>query len=292
MIETATDLQKKKDKAKLILSQVNNLPAIPVVMMEVTKLLGNPMTSAADLGRVISRDQALVTKILTVANSPLYGLPRRVSTIDFAIIILGFDHIKNIVIALSVMEAFKNKSDKNLDQKKYWMHSIMTASAAKKIADDLGYYFTGEAFTAGLLHDLGIPVIHKYSNNEFNKICEATALRGISFKEAQEEILGFTHQELGHQLALRWNLPPALSDAIACHHNPEASEQNKALTALVHLADYMTFKLQAGNFYWDDDFKLDLSIIETLKFSDEQHLDKFINSYKDAFLNQLNSVQI
>lgn len=292
MTETSTEIQKKKEKNKFILSNVYNLPSIPVVMMEVTRLLSNPMTSAGELGRAISKDQGLVTKVLTVANSPLYGLPRRVSTIDFAIIILGFDHIKNIVIALSMIEAFKNKSDKNLDQKRYWTHSIMTASAAKRIADDLGYHFTGEAFTAGLLHDLGIPVIHKYFHNDFINICELADSGKMSFDEAQIEVLGINHQEIGNFLAQRWNLPLTLNDAILYHHDPAAAEQNKVLAALVHLADYMTVKLGVGDFNWDKDMKLDENVLKIINISDESYLEKFILSYKDLFLNQINSIKI
>ncbi|MEI7812267.1 MAG: HDOD domain-containing protein [Ignavibacteria bacterium] len=292
MIELSPELQKKREKSKLVLAQVYNLPAIPLVMMEVTKLLSNPMTSAAELGKVVSKDQALVTKILTVANSPLYGLPRRVSTIDFAIIILGFEHIKNIVIALSMMEAFKNKSDKNLDQKQYWVHSIMTASAAKRMADDLGFHFTGEAFTAGLLHDLGIPIIHKYFNADFLKICEAVNVRGISFDQAQEEIMGFRHEDIGNQLSQKWNLPVNLSDTILYHHTPSKAEHNNNLVSIVHLADYMTSKLVIGNFYWDDFYSFDMSILESLKLGDEGYLEKFINGYRELFLSQINSIQI
>ncbi|HEX2960668.1 MAG TPA: HDOD domain-containing protein [Ignavibacteriales bacterium] len=292
MTETTPELQKRKEKSKSVLAQVYNLPSIPLVMMEVTRLLNNPNTSAIELAKVISRDQALVTKILTVANSPLYGLPRRVSTIDFAIIILGFDHIKNIVIALSMMEAFKNKSDKNLNQKNYWTHSILTASAAKRIADDLGFHFTGEAFTAGLLHDLGIPVIHKYFNNEFIKIQELSEKEGMSFKQAQQETIGLEHQQIGNLLAQRWNLPLSLSDAILNHHMPSQAEQNQPLAAIVHLADYMTVKLSTGSFLWDKNYELDRSVIATLNLRDEEFLENFINRYKEPFLSQVNSIQI
>ena len=84
------------------------------------------------LGKVISTDQGLVAKILAVANSPLYGIPRRVSTIEFAIVILGFDHIKNIVMALSMIEAFKRDDGKNWDNASYWVHSLMTAMWVKE----------------------------------------------------------------------------------------------------------------------------------------------------------------
>jgi HD-like signal output (HDOD) protein len=88
-----------RERNKRLLSGIRNLPSVPFIMVEVSKMLDNPRTGASDLGKLISKDQAMVAKILSVANSPLYGLPRRVSTIEFAIVILGFDHIKNIVIA-------------------------------------------------------------------------------------------------------------------------------------------------------------------------------------------------
>ncbi|MCU7497144.1 MAG: HDOD domain-containing protein [Ignavibacteria bacterium] len=292
MTEITPELQKRKEKSKNTLAQVYNLPSIPLVMMEVTRLLNNPNTSAIELAKVISRDQALVTKILSVANSPLYGLPRRVSTIDFAIIILGFDHIKNIVIALSMMEAFKNKSDKNLNQKKYWTHSILTASAAKRIADDLGFHFTGEAFTAGLLHDLGIPVIHKYFNSEFIKIQELAEQENLSYKQAQQEVIGLEHQQIGNLLAQRWNLPLSLSDSILYHHTPSMAEQNVPLAAIVHLADYMTVKLDTGCFQWDGNFELDKKIITILNLRDEEFLENFIMRYKEPFLSQVDAIQI
>lgn len=291
MTEISTDIEKKRERYKFVLSQVYNLPSIPVVMLEVNKLLDNPMTSAAELGKVISKDQGMVTKILTVANSPLYGLPRRVSTIDFAIIILGFDHIKNIVIALSMIEAFKNKSDKNLDHKKYWIHSFLTATAAKRIADDLGYHVTGEAFTAGLLHDLGIPVIHKYLHTDFIKICELVEKQGFSYQDAQQEILALSHSEIGYHLACKWNLPLSLSDVILNHHSPGNSDQNKMLSAIVHIADYMTFKLEVGNFIWDDNYELDPAVFKILNISEDTFVDKFVLKYKDLFENQINSLK-
>lgn len=122
-----------RERNKRLLTGIRNLPSVPFIMVEVSKMLDNPRTGATDLGKLISKDQAMVAKILSVANSPLYGLPRRVSTIEFAIVILGFDHIKNIVIALSMMEAFKSKEDKNWNRRAFWLHSLITASAAKEL---------------------------------------------------------------------------------------------------------------------------------------------------------------
>lgn len=284
--------EQKKQKAYRVLSSVYNLPSVPFIIFEVSKVIEDPSASAAQLGRIISRDQGLVTKILSVANSPLYGIPRRVSTIDFAIVILGFNHIKNIVIALSMMEAFKKFGDKKFDQKKYWLHSIVTASAAKRIADDLGYATSGEAFTAGLLHDLGIPIIYKYFPKEFQLIEKTVKENGISFLQAEQEVLGITHQEVGKFLMDKWNLPLALSDVIDNHHKPsQAQEDVVDLASLVHLADYMTDRLGIGNFDWDEGMELDESVLTTLKLGDTEYLNNFVESYRELFENQIETIK-
>jgi HD-like signal output (HDOD) protein len=283
---------KEKERIYNILSTVNNIPSVPYIIHEVSNLIGDPKTSASILGKIISKDQGLVTKILTVANSPLYGIPRRVSTIDFAIVVLGFEQIKNIVIALSMMETLKTMGDRKFQQKKYWLHSIITAVAAQRIADDLGYQTSGEAFTAGLLHDLGILVIYKVFNNEYKQIIDSTKSEGISYLEAEEKYLGITHQEIGGFLVDKWNLPLAITDVIYNHHNPSLSKEHTELASLIHLADYMTQKLLVGNFTWDATAKLDENIIDILKLGDEDYLENFIFSYKDLFEGQLNTIRI
>lgn len=292
MADEILTLEAKREKSKNYLLNIRNLPSIPVIMMEVSKLLDNPKTSATELGNLISKDQELVAKILAVANSPLYGLPRRVSTIEFAIVILGFDHIKNIVIALSMIEAFKNEDNKLWNKKAYWLHSLLTAAAAKRIADELGYRKSGEAFTAGLLHDLGISVIRRYFPKEFDLINETVAEQNVSFLDAEASIIGLSHCELGQILSDKWNLPQFLGDTILHHHDPIKSEENKILASIVHLADYMTQKLMIGNFDWDTNLQLDANVLETLHLGDEEYLEKFIQSYEPLFQNQVNTIII
>ncbi len=287
----STEINKKKRTLRL-LSSIRNLPSVPSIVFEVSRLLNNSNTSATDLGKVISKDQGLVAKILTVANSPLYGLPRRVSTIDFAIVILGFDHIKNIVMALSMIESFRNSKETNWDSIAYLNHSLFTASATKRIADVLGFHKTGEAFIAGLLHDIGIIIIQRYFNKEFNIICEMVESQQMLYLKAEEQVLGLTHQEIGQYIVSKWNFPEVLGDSIAHHHKPSESENNKVLASVIHLADYMTQNLSTGHFYWDDNIQLDENIIRILKFGDEGRLNKFIDSHIDLFSSNLESIVI
>ena len=292
MNNTITDIEKEQQHKKQFLNSIRNLPSIPIVMFEVTKLLDNPMTSTYELGKIISKDQGLTAKILTVANSPLYGLPRKVSSIEFAIVVLGFDQIKNIVIALSMIEAFNGKDKDDWNRKDFWIHSMTTAIGAKRIAEDLGLVKTVDAFTAGLLHDLGISVIQRYFNKEFRQICTLVKESEIEYIDAELQILGMTHQDVGRFLANRWNLPESLSEAIAFHHNPSASENAKTLTAVIHLADYMTQKVGIGNYSWDKSYVLDENVITILNLGSQSNLDSLIETYEPLFKNHLETIGV
>lgn len=276
-------LKETQQKTELVLKNVYNLPAISGAMQEVSRLLDDPSTNTDSLSKTIGKDQGLATKILSIANSPLYGLSRKVTTIEFAILIIGFQDIKNIVIALSMVESFKGKTDKFFNQKDFWLHSIIVANASRKMALDLGFRIGGEAFIAGLLHDLSIPVIHKYFHSHFIKIVDNVNSNEMSFLEAEKLALGFTHAEIGALLVEKWNLAETLNENILEHHNPGNSTKENVITAIVHLADYMTQKFKVGDFYWDEGLELDESILPTLKFDDRDKLEEFIDGYKELF---------
>ncbi len=283
------DIAEKRKNTFDVLENVHNLPSMPVVLAEVNNMLSDQNTSAADLGVIISRDQGLVTKILSVANSPLYGIPRRVSTIEFAIVILGFNHIKNIVIALSMMEAFKSVTGNKFKQKEYWTHSVITGFLAKRLADDLGYAFSGEAFTSGLLHDLGLPLIFKFFPKEYDEIIDGVILGRGTYLEMEQKTLGASHCEIGRFLIDKWNLPEALAEAVNYHHSPERENIFQELTAIVHLADFMLNKMKLANYFWDDDIVLDNSVYKILKLGDYKYIEDLMNKYEPLIREQLES---
>jgi len=280
------DITERRKKTFDLLENVHNLPSMPVVLAEVNNMLNDHKSSASDLSAIISKDQGLVTKILTVANSPLFGIPRRVSTIEFAIVILGFNQIKNIVIALSMMEAFKKITGKKFQPKKYWSHSVLAGFLAKKIADDLGYSFSGEAFTSGLLHDLGLPLIFQFFPNEFEEIVDKVILGEGNYHEVEKKILGTTHCEIGKFLINKWNLPESLAEAVMYHHDPNQETIFRELTSVVHLADYMLNKMKIGDYFWDDEMKLDNEIFNILKLGDENFLAELIEKYEPLVKEQ------
>ncbi|PJA96323.1 MAG: histidine kinase [Ignavibacteriales bacterium CG_4_9_14_3_um_filter_34_10] len=287
MINEIKEESLEKIRRKSYLLNIRNLPPIPNVIIRLSQLLDDSMTPTHEIGRIISQDQALTTKILTVANSPLYGLPRKVPSIDFAILVLGFEQIKQIVIALSLIDTFKNDNSKFWNRKSFWTHSFITALLSKAIASDTGYPKTGEAFTAGLLHDLGISVLQKYFNKEFIEINDLVTSQTMSFHDAELKVLDLTHEEVGRILCDKWNLPNALGESIFCHHKPSEAKENPELSSIIHLADYATQVLDLGKFIWDENFGLDENVVPLLKLGNKEYLDKFLESYKSQIKQQL-----
>ncbi|MBW7841576.1 MAG: HDOD domain-containing protein [Ignavibacterium sp.] len=289
MLTETQDIQAKRERTEKVLASVVNLPVVPKVMFETIKLLDNKYTTAGELNKVISKDQALLTKILTIANSPLYGLQRKVTTIEYAILVLGYRELRNIISALSVAEAFRNKTDKYLNSKEFMLHSYLTGTASKKLATDIGYNNSGEAFIAGFLHDIGLSVMHRYLHSSYINITELVESKGVRFRDAELDVLGMTHDQIGYFLLDKWNFPKEISEPVLTHHNP--SESNSVLGAIVNLADYITNRLKLTNAPWDND--VELAPFTARKFSLEREIDVavFIDGYKDIFWSQIEFVR-
>ncbi|HMN22874.1 MAG: HDOD domain-containing protein [Ignavibacteriaceae bacterium] len=291
MIADTQDILQKKERTEKVLTSVVNLPVIPKVMFETIKLLENKYTTAGELNKVISKDQALLTKILTIANSPLYGLQRKVTTIEYAILVLGYRELKNIISALSVAEAFRNKTDKYLNSKEFMLHSYLTGTACKKLATDIGFNNSGEAFIAGFLHDIGISIIHRYLHSSFINVTELVETKGMTFREAELDVLGMTHEQVGYFLLDRWNFPKEISDPILTHHSPDGTNSSPVLSAVVNLADYITNRLKLTSAPWDNDVALSPFAMQKFNLEREIDVERFIDSYKDIFWNQIEFVR-
>ena len=191
----------RRQRTENILAAIKDLPSIPKVVFEVTRLLNDSKTATNKLSEVIGKDQGLTSKVLAIANSPLYGIKRKVSSIEFAVLILGFQEIKNIVAALSFADSVEATPTQYFDPQEFWLHSMLVGTAAKGISQHLGFEFGSEAFVAGLLHDLGILVIHKFFSFEFVQIIERANSKNIPIIQAETDVLGLTHQEIGRFLA-------------------------------------------------------------------------------------------
>jgi putative nucleotidyltransferase with HDIG domain len=265
-----------RDKVQTILQ----LPALPAIAEEVVEMVENPRTSAAQLGRVISADQGLTSKVLKIANSAFYGFPKKISTVDFAIIVLGFDALREIVISISLVSALQKKDDTDFDTQGFWDHAIYTGAIARRLARDLGYRVTGEVFVGGLLHDMGISILHQHFTSEYAKIVKLVVETEMTWLEAEKNVLGVSHAEMGGWLAERWNFPNTLVEAITKHHSPLEAKENPELVSIIHCADVLANRLCAEPVVYDTRLTFQPDVLQRLRLDDPMVLDEYMNRYE------------
>jgi len=235
-------------KIKRITESIISLPTLPTVVSKMIQLVDNPKTSAASLARLIYTDQALTARILKLANSAYYGFPREISTVNMAIVVLGFNTVKEMGLSLSVFEAFKGASNDGIfDISRFWQHSIGCGSAARMIARRLRSQAMGEAFVTGLLHDIGKVILKQYMRVEFAQIIETAAKGDEPLEAIEKRIAGATHAQIGAWLAEKWNLPRLITDAVAFHHNPWEAKVDPVIVAVVGLSNYLCHVSGIGN---------------------------------------------
>ncbi|MCL6473887.1 MAG: HDOD domain-containing protein [Firmicutes bacterium] len=235
------------DKLQQLVQTVRDLPALPEVVVRVMRMAEDPRSDAQGIARVIATDQAMAARVLKLANSAFYGLPRRVSTLSEAVVILGFRTIKNLAIAASTFELLNREiAGYWLQRGELWRHSLACAIGAQLIARRVRLPVSEEAFVAGLLHDIGKVAINLFVREQFDQITERALQDRIPFVEAEQAVLGFNHAMAGGLIAEKWNLPPLLVSVIKYHHQPSSAPEKEPMISVVHLADLLSITMGMG----------------------------------------------
>jgi putative nucleotidyltransferase with HDIG domain len=234
-----------------VLGKIDKLPSLPFIVSTLNDLIRNPNTSASDIHKVIMKDQALSARVLKLVNSAFYGFSERISSISHAIVILGFNTVKNVALTASVLNMFggsETKDGENFDRKAFWIHSLAVAGTAKLIASRVRLPSAEDIFVAGLMHDIGKLVLDQFVHEQFVEVLKVVKEKNIHIKEAENEVLdGVNHCQVGAWLATRWKLPTALVQMIGFHHRPALDDQFLKPVSCVHLADILVRTLGIGN---------------------------------------------
>lgn len=214
------------------------LPTLPLVASRLLEAIANPATSSEEVARIVSLDPALTARTLKLANSDFYGFPRKVGSVELAVVVLGANTVRDLVLSAAVFQTLGGADLTGL-----WNHCMATGVAARTLAGRTGYRLAGEAYAAGVLHDIGKVVLRQSFPDRFEGIVALAREQGLSIAEAERGVLGSDHAEVGGWLAERWGLPADLVEAIALHHRPERAVVNPKLVNLVHLANSLAERM-------------------------------------------------
>jgi len=239
------------DKRILILrSHISRMPPLSPTVTKVLTLCGRVDATASDLNKIISIDPVLMGKVLQLINSAYYGMPQKVTSLVRAIILLGINTIKNMLLSTAILGKLSQKRDfQALEIVEFWKHSLAVGVTAKLIAakhgipqDELEGYFI-----AGLLHDIGkIPLNNKYAK-EYLEVLNLSENNHQSLVISENLALGTDHARVGKLIAENWNLGDEITDTITHHHDAgEYSGDNQGLVYVVTLADYLVNTLEIG----------------------------------------------
>jgi len=237
------------ERIRKVAQSVIGLPTLPTVVSKMLRMIDSRRASADTLARLISTDQALTAKLLKLANSAYYGYSREISTVNMAVVVLGFNTVKDMGLWLSVFDAFKNSNSgaAGFDPVKFWEHSAGCGVASRMLAKSTGSRYSGEAFVAGLLHDMGKMILNQYFAPELAEVHKLTLGGEMDLNTAELEVLGVCHGQVGAWLAEKWNLPAIISDTVKHHHDPWNAEVDPTFVAHVTVADALCHQTQTGD---------------------------------------------
>lgn len=269
-----------------LVEKVDEIPVFPQSVLRIIKLIEDPNTGAKDVEREIIKDQGLTTKILKLANSSYYGLSRNIKTVSEATVLLGFQAVKSMVLATSVGKVFdKELPGYALGKEDLWRQSQVCAITTRIVAKKARFPKADQAYTAGLLRDIGKVILDHYMTEQYEVIVQQVNSSKKSFLEVEQDVLGFDHGQVGARIAEKWHLPEDLVEAIATHHTPEKAVINPKMTAMVHVADVVVMML---GFHLGIDgmaYSFSKEAIELLKL-DEVSLSEIMSEVADIILDE------
>lgn len=217
---------------------------IPVGVERITARINSGKATAAEIAGEIGQDQVLAAKVMKLVNSGFYGFRQPITTITHALVMLGLDVVKNLVLTAAVMDLMDAM---NRRMAGLWLHSIAAARAASAVAERLNAPQPEEHALSGLLHDVGKVVIPQLFPAEQRRIAAIVEARQCLIVEAEREVMGVTHAEVGFWLLRKWSLPDKLVYPVAYHHAFHARRDHADRTAIVHVADIICRAMGIGD---------------------------------------------
>jgi len=249
-------MNKTKRNMDKLIEKIERIPTIPIIFQRIMEISEDEKAPFKDFVGIIEKDQALAAKILRVANSAFYGFLSRVSSLEHALVILGINEIKSIVLGCSVYNFFSRGQTGAFDRTRFWKHAIICSQVAKLLGTHFNTRNGDSVFLAGLIHDIGKVVLDQYLHEEFLQIIEYISLTKTTFSKAEKKILGTTHYQIAAKLLKQWRFPDEVITPILYHHAPWHDKNYGTNSIIIYLANVLT-KL-AGHSCHPEEKQIDL----------------------------------
>lgn len=268
------------------LNRIKEFPTLPTIYSSLVEVMSNPRSTAHDVANIIAQDQSAAAKVLKVANSSIYGFYGRINTITQAITYIGFDEVKNLVIALSIMNLFGDvKKNAIFNPINLWRHSLAVAVTTRIIGKSIGVKNIENFFVAGILHQIGKLFLYKIDETKYTEVVEYAIKNRVTLRDAENKVLGISYTVVGEMLAEKWNLPKTIITAIRYHNIGEADSSNNQMVAAIHLSKI--FSMMVGFYTYKEELiiKPNDNIWEILGLPDNffsSNIDVIVSSIKES----------
>lgn len=263
-------MSKKTDMDK-VLQRVEQIPTIPVISQKIMEISGDENAVVRDFVRIIEKDQALAAKILRVANSAFYGFLSKVTSLEHALVILGINEVRSVVLGCSVYKFFSRSGSNGFDRTRFWKHSIICSQVARFLGTRFNVPNGNSLFLAGLIHDIGKVVVDQYFQEDFQQILEHVSSNKTTFSKAEKKVLGTTHDQIAGKLLKQWRFPNEVVTQVSNHHAPWHDKNHGTDSIIIYLANLLA-KL-AGHPCHPDEKQIDLH-----EFANSSELDFIVKS--------------
>jgi len=268
-----------------ILSKVKEVPPLPDVVVKLRRYCNDPRASYAEIARIIEREPGLTANLLRLANSAYFGCAGTISSVQLAMTRLGLKRIYQLALTVCLGPlAGREVKGYGLAPMQLWEHAMSVAVTAELLAGHLDLPDPEEAYTAGLLHDIGKIILGNYVEVDMDRIRQLVA-DGMPFDDAEREVLGTNHPAIGGALMRRWQIPNTLAEAVRWHHAPSKCDGGKPLTDLVHLADILV--LNAGWGVGDDGLNYALDESAAVRLGYRHELGELVMAHVQEHLAEL-----
>jgi HD-like signal output (HDOD) protein len=227
-----------------ILRKTSTVYSLPLIYDRLNEAINHPRSSLTDIGRVISKDQGLATRLLKMANSPVLGYHAKIDSITRALTLIGTQQVRDLALAIAVMGSFKGISAELISMQHFWRHSIACGILSRNIAIYRREVNPESFFLAGMLHDLGLLVMCVAVPEIVNEVLLTRQQEQELCYQVEQRLLGFDHAAVGMELLKKWGIPANISEPIAFHHNPSAAFKYATGAAVIHLADIMCHSME------------------------------------------------